>query len=173
MAADTRLGDQLNSAGNTALHPTPPAIPPVPWLDNDTSAYLRLIVAEIAQQRPEAVAAILFGSVARREERPLDDPHPSDVDLLILFAPRPGQEDVTGEQHHAISWAVVHSLDAYPDPPREVQVVGALTHFARWDPMFVENVARDGLLLWARGPLPPALSHLPHLESAASARPHS
>jgi len=24
----------------------------------------------------------------------------------------------------------------------------------RWDPMFIGNVAHDGILLWARGPLP-------------------
>lgn len=29
---------------------------------------------------------------------------------------------------------------------------------ADWDEMFVENVARDGLLLWARGPLPDVLA---------------
>ena len=28
---------------------------------------------------------IIFGSVARREERPLDDPEPSDVDHLLLL----------------------------------------------------------------------------------------
>jgi hypothetical protein len=29
---------------------------------------------------------------------------------------------------------------------------------AHWDAVFGENDARDGLLLWARGPLPPALA---------------
>jgi len=149
MAGHSRTGAELTQEA---------AIPLVPWLDDETAGYLRRILALLAQRKPETYAAILFGSVSRHHERRLDDPHPSDVDVLVLFHPQPEQEDVTPEQRSAISWAMIDALQAYPNPPREVQITGALMHFVRWDPSFVENIAREGILLWARGPLPPALA---------------
>lgn len=59
----------------------------VPWLDEKTAELVAAIVAVVAAERPEVQAAILFGSVARNEERPLDDSHPSDVDLLLMVTP--------------------------------------------------------------------------------------
>ncbi len=35
-----------------------------------------------------------------------------------------------------------------------------------WDTTFVANVARDGLLLWARGPLPAPLSAVERILSS-------
>lgn len=161
------------------------ALPLIPWLDVATARALRQIVALVAREAPDALAAILFGSVARREERPLSDPHPSDVDLLILFAAaadapqapqaspslassgqssargstRGGVQDtLTAAHHHILSWAIVRTLSAFPDAARDINVTGALAHFAHWDPSFVERLARDGILLWARGPLPPSLA---------------
>lgn len=159
MASNSHMGNHLNqpdTASDTILVDEA-SLPLISWLDPDTMGYLRRVIALIAQQAPHALAAILFGSVARHEERPLTDPHPSDVDVLVLFTPVGEQESLTSEQHAVLSWAVVQSFDAYPDTPREVQVLGALTHFARWDASFVENVARDGMLLWAREPLPATL----------------
>ncbi len=43
-------------------------------------------------------------------------------------------------------------------PPREVQTLPVVWDLADWDPTFVASVARDGILLWARGALPPALA---------------
>src|SRR2546430_2047559 len=59
------------------------AIPP--WLDSETSALVRDKVDFLVQKHPDVLAVILYGSVARHEERPLDDPDPSDVDLLVVF----------------------------------------------------------------------------------------
>lgn len=56
-----------------------------PWLDEQTASLVRAIVAEAASRYPDLRAALLFGSVARHEERPLTDAEPSDVDLLLLF----------------------------------------------------------------------------------------
>ncbi|WIG58975.1 MAG: hypothetical protein OJF49_001722 [Ktedonobacterales bacterium] len=159
MASNSHMGNHLNqpdTASDTILVDEA-SLPLISWLDPDTMAYLRRVIALIAQQAPDALAAILFGSVARHEERPLTDPHPSDVDVLVLFAPVGDQESLTSEQHAMLSWAVVQAYNAYPGTPREVQVLGALTHFAHWDESLVEHVARDGILLWARRPLPTAL----------------
>src|SRR5215467_506690 len=57
----------------------------IPWLDPATAAGVVDIVQSLAADHREALAVILFGSVARHEERPLDDPEPSDVDLLLLL----------------------------------------------------------------------------------------
>lgn len=147
--ADSRVGDQLTAEESRRL---------IPWLDAKTDAYLRQVIARIAEECPDAFAVIAFGSVARHEERPLSDRHPSDVDLLVLFAPRPEQTELTGIQHNQLSRAIVRAYELVPDAPRDVQVTAALNHFVHWDTMFVERIARDGILLWARAPLPDALS---------------
>lgn len=159
MASNSRLGDIIDA--RIVSSDSPPvdeeALPLISWLDPQTAGYLRRVVTLTARQSPHVLAVILFGSVARREERPLTDRHPSDVDVLALFTPVGDQDALTSEQHMALSWAVVHAYEAYPDATRDVQVLGALTHFKHWDESFVENVARDGILLWSRGPLPDAL----------------
>jgi len=142
------MGDQLTAEEPHGL---------IPWLDARTDAYLRQVIALIAEECPDAFAVILFGSVARHEERPLNDRHPSDVDLLVLFAPHQGQTELTGIQHDHLSRAIVRAYELVPDAPRDVRVTAALSHFAHWDEMFVARIARDGILLWARAPLPDTL----------------
>jgi predicted nucleotidyltransferase len=132
----------------------------IPWLDAKTDAYLRQVIALIAGECPDAFAVIAFGSVARHEERPLSDRHPSDVDLLVLFAPHQEQTELTGIQHRQLSRAIVRAYEIVPDAPRDVQVTAALSHFAHWDEMFVAHIIRDGILLWARAPLPDTLGML-------------
>ncbi len=129
-------------------------------LDQETAAYIHYVTQQIAQTVPHALVAILFGSVARHNARPLTDPCPSDVDVLVVCSPEGEQEAVTSEQHAALSRAVVSGYEAYPDAPRDVEILGALSHFKGWDEMFVANVAREGVVLWARGPLPEVLSPL-------------
>lgn len=159
MASDSRMGDDVDQQSAPSDSPVldEESLPLISWLDAQTAGYLRRVVALIAQGAPHALAAILFGSVARHEERPLSDRHPSDVDVLVLFTPVGDQDTLTSEQYMALSWAVVDAYDVYPDAMRDVQALGALTHFKHWDESFVENVARDGILLWARGPLPATL----------------
>lgn len=129
-----------------------------PSLDAQTSALVRDIIAILAQRYPDLLAVVLFGSVARHDERPLSDPQPSDVDLLAIFdtdedpAYLPRGLDIT----HTIGLARNRHLDT----PREVQVMFATRSMREWDTTFIANVARDGLLLRARGPLPQPLSAL-------------
>jgi len=134
--------------------------PLVPWLDPDTAALLRRMVALLAVRRSDLRAVILFGSVARHDERPLTDAHPSDVDLQVLFETEPMQQTISGEQHAAISWALLDALDTYPETPREVQTVAMLSNLAGRDSTFLENVSSDGIVLWQRGPLPSVFASL-------------
>lgn len=126
------------------------------WLDGSSSALVRDIVVTLAHHHPDVRAVILFGSVARHDEHPLADSQPSDVDLLAIFDT---DEDPTHlprglEITHTIGLARNRHLDA----PREIQLMFATRDLREWDSTFVANVARDGILLWARGSLPVALS---------------
>jgi hypothetical protein len=49
-----------------------------PWLDALTGALVRDILVTLPGRYPDLLAVVLFGSVARHEERPLSDPEPSD-----------------------------------------------------------------------------------------------
>jgi len=132
----------------------------LPGLDTQSGALVRAIVAILASHYPDLLAVILFGSIARHEDRPLTDPQPSDVDLLAIFdtdedpTRLPRGLDIT----HTIGLARNQHLDT----PREVQVMFASRTLHEWDATFVASVAHDGLLLWARGPLPQPLNALRH-----------
>lgn len=138
-----------------------PRVPLVPWLDPETDADVVDITQSVAAEHPEVQAVILFGSVARHDERPLDDPQPSDVDLLLIIDPaivNPGAERLTNEQDLALTRTVSEADFRHRTAPREVKPIFVNRDLARWDEMFIENVARDGILLWARAPLPEALA---------------
>jgi predicted nucleotidyltransferase len=129
----------------------------IPWLDPETAGDVVDITTSLATQHPEVVGVILFGSVARREARPVDDPQPSDVDLLLLLDPsvlHPAAHRLTSEQELALTHTIGEADYRHRTAPREVQVLFMDQDLGRWDPLFIENVARDGILLWARGPLP-------------------
>lgn len=142
------MGNEL-----TAQYVSGADVPVVPWLDAVTTELLRAIVARLARTQPDVLAAILFGSVARHDERPLDDPAPSDVDLLLLV-PEHLPENTALAIHRAIGEAGA----PFGYPPREIQVVLVERDLRHWDSLFIENVAHDGLLLWAREPLPEPLA---------------
>ena len=86
---------------------------------------------------------------------PPDDASPSDVDLLADFDTtdrlvKPYQEDI---------FATI--FDAYahhPDASREVNVLLSDRTMQTWDSLLFENLARDGILLHARGSLPAPLA---------------
>ena len=137
----------------------PVAVRPIPWLDPVTSAAVADIAQSLIQAHPEVQGIILFGSVARHEERPLSDPHPSDVDLLLVInagAISPGAERLTHQQELALC-ATIGEVDYRHCSPREINVLFLDHHLTGWDSLFIENAARDGIVLWARDSLPVAL----------------
>jgi predicted nucleotidyltransferase len=126
------------------------------YLDIPSQALVdELVRLLIERHQPIIQGIIVFGSVARGEARPLTDPEPSDIDILIVF----DVEDrlirpYRGELFHTIGDA--HRL--HMDAPREVNVMFATRTMQEWDPDFIENVARVGIILYANDPLPAALS---------------
>jgi predicted nucleotidyltransferase len=130
---------------------------PVPaWLDEATSALVEETVNLLIKRHADILlAVILFGSVARHEERPPDDAYPSDVDLLAIFNTtdrlvRPYREDIFA--------TIIDACALHLDAPREVNVLLSDRTMRTWDSMFLDNLARDGILLFARGSLPAPLA---------------
>ncbi len=161
LADHTDMGHDVNAA------PTNPTILPdvlsealnirsINWLDTETAQYVRHVLTLLITQREDLRAAILFGSVARQQARPLADVHPSDVDVVLIFDTEHGRTTISGSQYSAVSATKVAVIDQYPNA-RDLQFALTLPTFAGWDTSFVENIARDGVLLWAREPLPPQL----------------
>ncbi len=135
------------------------SIPAISWLDTVTADAVADVTQSLIQRHPEVQAVILFGSVARHEERPLDDPRPSDVDLLLVINAHdatPGAEHLSHAQELALR-TTIGEADYRHRSPREINVLFVHRDLAGWDSLFLENVARDGILLWSRGVLPNAL----------------
>lgn len=161
------MGDELSmlsgnhveaSRGEQWQPPDEADIRLVPWLDAHTGALVRAITASVASKHPDVLAVILFGSIARHDERSLADREPSDVDLMLLVEPSPPHGRMSLEQEMEIIDTTLAAGDPYGFTPREVKTLLVRRDLADWDPLFIENVARDGILLWARGPLPPLLA---------------
>ncbi len=125
-----------------------------PWLDSTTAAQVDAIVLSVMTSQPNLRAAILFGSIARHDERPLDDAEPSDVDLLLLFDPTQPSERLPFEERLAISHAIVQGMRQQPDAAREVNVFTGVADLSEWHEDFLANLIKDGEVLWARRPLP-------------------
>jgi predicted nucleotidyltransferase len=130
------------------------AIPP--WLDAETSALLEDMIVTLTQARPDALAVILYGSVARHDERPLNDPYSSDVDVLIVFDS--DDERIALHEGAELFCILGRAYDRHVDAPRDVKVMFASRTLGEWDSTFVATIVRDGVLLWARGPLPAPLA---------------
>lgn len=140
------------------------AVPP--WLDSATSRLVEETVRLLVDRHGDLVLAVfLFGSVARHEERPLDDPAPSDVDVLAIF----DTDDRLIEPHRA---AIVETLglalDRHPNAAREVNIVFAPRTLEGWDFDFITQVTREGITLYARDPLLPIFA--PRIQAGEEAR---
>ena len=146
------MGNQLSDAriSGRRIHPLPA------WLDAATAALVDDIVQTAVDTFPDLLAVILFGSIARHDERPLDDEIPSDVDLLLVFDT--ADEQITVNRGREVTVALGQAKCRHLDALRDVNDMLASRTLREWDPTFVANVARDGILLFARGQLPEALS---------------
>ncbi len=121
------------------------------WLDNETSDLIKEKIELLVSQHPDILAVILYGSIARHEERSLDDFDPSDVDLLVVFD---GDRSTIRSQEEALFDTMGIAENRHLDAPRDVNVMFASRTLQEWDPTFVANVARDGIVLYQRGPVP-------------------
>lgn len=129
---------------------------PVPaWLDDATHALVLDTVNLLVKRHKDILLAIiLFGSVARHEERPINDAHPSDVDLLAIFDTT---DSLVEPYRESIYYTIGDACYLHLDAPREVNVLLVDRTLWGWDSMFLESIARDGIILYANGPLPESL----------------
>lgn len=140
-----------------AGEPTTPKRDAIPaWLDAETRALLEDMIVTLTQARPDGLAVILYGSVARHDERPLDDARPSDVDVLMVFDS--DDERIALHEGAELFRILGRAYDRHVDAPRDVKVMFASRTLGEWDSTFVAAVTRDGVLLWSRGPLPASLA---------------
>lgn len=128
-----------------SLHTIPP------WLDSETSALVRDKIEMLVSRHPDILAIILYGSVARHEERSLDEPDPSDVDLLAILD---GDRSSIRSQGLALFHSMGLAENRHLQAPREVNVMLSSRTSQEWDPTFIDNVKRDGIVLYQRGELP-------------------
>src|SRR5947209_3390611 len=126
------------------------------WLDHATSALLEETVSMLVKRHANILlAVILFGSVARHEERPLDDSCPSDVDVLAIFDTT---DRLVKPYREAIFATIIDACALHLNAPRDVNVLLSERTMQTWDSMFLDNIVRDGIVLYARGPLPAQLA---------------
>ena len=130
---------------------------PVPeWLDDATYALVVETVNMLVKRHKDILLAIiLFGSIARHEERSLNDPNPSDVDLLAIFDTT---DSLVEPYRESIYYTIGDACYLHLDAPREVNVMLVDRTLEKWDTMFLENVARDGIILYVRDFLPEVLT---------------
>ncbi len=121
----------------------------LPWLDTQTAAEVDAIVKALALRQPNVLAVIVYGSVARHTERPLTDPEPSDLDLLVVVTP--GLPEKTAV---AIHDTMGRAGQPFGYTPRTIEPLLVEADLVGWDAAFVANILHDGVLLWAREPLP-------------------
>jgi predicted nucleotidyltransferase len=148
------MGHKLTKASRSHAGHTPS------WLDTATSALVEDVIDTLTDQRSDVLAIILYGSIARHDERPLDDPSPSDVDLLVVFDTE--DEAIAIHQGEELFRILGMAYDRHVDSLRDVKVMFASRTLSEWDETFVANVAQDGLVLWASGSLPPPLANARH-----------
>ena len=77
------------------------------------------------------------------------------MDLRAIFDPtdrlvKPYQEDIFA--------TIIEAYAPHLDTPSEFKVLLSDRMMQTWDSLFLENLARDGILLYARGSLPAPLA---------------
>ena len=130
---------------------------PIPaWLDKATLGLVEDTIRLLIKRHGNILlAVILFGSVARHEERPLDGSYPSDVDLLAIFDTT---DRLVKPYRDGIFATIIDAYARHLDAPRDVNVLLADRTMQTWDSMFLDNIAQDGILLYVRGSLPAQLA---------------
>src|SRR5258708_12140881 len=116
------------------------------WLDRATRALVEDIIVLLSERHPDLLAVILYGSVARHEERPLDAFNSSDVDLLAVFDSDDPLLDV--HQGDTLSHTLGLAYNRHLDAQREVQAWFTSRTLQECNPTFLPNVSPDGILLY-------------------------
>jgi len=157
------MGNKLNNSNVPDVAATPP------WLDSATASLVEDIIRTLAARRADVLAIILYGSIARHDERSADDTNPSDVDLLAIF--ETDDESFALREGKALFSILGEAYNRHLDILRDVKVMFASRNLSEWDSTFIAHIAQDGVLLWSRGNLPDALSPVAHRGFVTTDRP--
>ncbi len=122
---------------------------PIPThLDQQSRLLLEETVRLLIERQHDILrAVILFGSVARGEERPLADVQPSDVDVLAIFE---AGERLSLAKRLLITETILQALDRHLDAPRDINVLFGTRTLAEWHADFVANIERDSIILYLK-----------------------
>ena len=80
------------------------------------------------------------------------DASPSEVDLVAIFDTT---DRLISSYREDIFATIIDAYALHLDAPREINVLLSDRTMQTWDSMFLENLARDAILLYARG-FPPS-----------------
>ena len=120
------------------------------WLDAPSAALVVDIVRSL-QQYPDILAIILYGSLARHDER-----KDSDIDLLAVFDIDQDPVSIDYPKDY-IALLVDVEYRHYP-AARELQIMRVSRDLHECDATYIEHMAQDGILLY--GTWPQALQHV-------------
>jgi predicted nucleotidyltransferase len=158
----TTAGDALDELADRGLVRVAPRGRALLWQLDEDHAFVRMVrdwtagvdaavaglVADTLGETPESV--VLFGSAARREDRP-----DSDVDVLVVSA---GAEGRRG--HRRRSYALAQSMRRLLGRPVDVVVMDREEMRAQASSPFVQRIAREGRVLVGM-PIPALLAGAP------------
>ncbi len=119
-------------------------------LDRATNALIEDLKISLTLQFPDLLNLLLFGSVARHEERPLDNLLQSDVDLLAIFDS--DDDPLLSQRGLQIIHTIGEAIWRHQDAPREVDVKLASRAMSEWDTDFVHHIAQDAIVLYGQPP---------------------
>jgi predicted nucleotidyltransferase len=123
--SERESGQESRGAMQHSLHTIPR------WLDSETSALVRDKIEMLISRHSDILAIILYGSVVRHEERSIDEPDPSDVNLLAVFD---GDRSSIRPQELALSHTMGLAENRHLQAPREVNVMFSSRTTQEWDP---------------------------------------
>jgi predicted nucleotidyltransferase len=145
----TTAGDALDELAERGLVRVVPSGRALLWQLDEDHAFVRMVrdwtagvdaavaglVVDAFGERPESV--ILFGSAARRDDRP-----GSDVDVLVVSTSPEGRRG-----YRRRSYALAHSLRQLLGRPVDVVVMGRDEMRAGASSPFVQRIAQEGRVL--------------------------
>lgn len=103
----------------------------------------KVLISELfyaAQNIPELTHLVIYGSIARGEEE-----RESDVDILLIFD---SKEDPEKTDLARIARKEIENAFVKAGCERNAQIT--MTNLSAIDESFIENVAREGIVVWGR-----------------------
>src|SRR5258708_16194314 len=108
------------------------------WLDNASSAVVEETLSMLIKRHANILlAVILFGSIARHEERPLDDSCPSDVDLLAIFDTT---DRLVKPYRQDIFLTIIDACALHLAAPRHLTLLLSTPPMHTWPPMSLVHI---------------------------------